>query len=140
MISFNYEMEFHLVDEAEWSNWLNDVILNENREKGELSYVFCTDEYLHKINIEYLNHDTYTDIITFDYSVGKKLHGDIYISVERVTENAGTYRCSVKEEMARVMVHGLLHLCGYKDKSTVEATIMRGKEDFYLSRFASLGS
>jgi probable rRNA maturation factor len=140
MISFNYEVEFHLLDEEEWSNWLNDVILNENREKGELSYVFCTDEYLHKINVEYLNHDTYTDIITFDYSVGKKLHGDIYISVKRVTENAGTYRCSVKEEMARVMVHGILHLCGYKDKSTVEATIMRGKEDFYLSRFASLGS
>lgn len=138
MISFNYESEFRLSDETEWANWLNEVTEHENWEKGELSYVFCTDEFLHKINLEYLSHDTLTDIITFDYTVGKKLHGEIYISVERVAENADIFKCAFKEEMARVMVHGILHLCGYKDKSSVEATIMRGKEDFYLARFAYL--
>ena len=91
-----------------------------------------------KINVEYLDHDTYTDIITFDYTVGKELHGDIFISIDRVKENAEVYKCSFKDELARVMVHGVLHLVGYKDKSTVDSTIMRAKEDYHLSLFEGL--
>lgn len=133
MISFNYEIDFKLENEADTSNWISSVIQSENCNEGEINYIFCDDTYLHKINLEYLNHDTLTDIISFDYSIGKNLQGDIFISIERVCENAKDFEVSFKDELARVLVHGILHYCGYKDKSDDDAIIMRDKENFYLN-------
>ncbi|WP_243473412.1 rRNA maturation RNase YbeY [Winogradskyella sp. MH6] len=133
MISFNYETDFKLENETKISEWISKAINSENCKEGELSYIFCSDDYLHKINVDFLNHDTLTDIISFDYSVGKELHGDIYISVERVEDNAKDFDVSFEDELARVMIHGILHYCGYKDKSDEDAKLMRTKEDYYLS-------
>jgi len=113
--------------------WLNVVIHNENKNLEVISYNFCSDKRLNKINNKYLNHDDYTDIITFDLSDGGDIFADIYISTERIKENSLKHKTSYKTELMRVMVHGVLHLCGYKDKSQNEEKIMRGKEDFYLS-------
>ncbi|WP_375241547.1 rRNA maturation RNase YbeY [Lacinutrix sp.] len=135
MISFNYENNFNLTNEIKLSKWLSSVILTENCIEGEINYVFCDDEYLHKINVEFLNHDTFTDIISFDYSTGKTLQGDIYISTERVEDNANDYKVQFYEELQRVMVHGILHYCGYKDKTPEDAKLMRAKEEFYLKTF-----
>jgi len=132
MISFNYETDFKLEDEGKISEWISKAINSENCKEGELNYIFCSDDYLHKINVDFLNHDTLTDIISFDYSVGKELHGDIYISVERVEDNAKDFDVSFENELARVMIHGILHYCGYKDKSEEDAKLMRSKEDYYL--------
>ena len=134
MISFNYEIEFSLQDEASVSTWISNLINEEDCREGEINYVFCSDDYLHKINIDFLDHDTLTDIISFDYSVGKELHGDIYISIDRVIDNAKDFNVQFKDELARVMVHGVLHYCGYKDKSEEDVMIMRSKEDYYLSK------
>lgn len=133
MISFNYETDFKLENETKISEWISKAINSENCKEGELNYIFCSDDYLHKINVDFLNHDTLTDIISFDYSVGKELHGDIYISVERVEDNAQDFDVSFEDELARVMIHGILHYCGYKDKSDEDAKLMRTKEDYYLS-------
>lgn len=133
MISFNYETEFKLENETKISEWISKAINSENCKEGELNYIFCCDDYLHKINVDFLNHDTLTDIISFDYSVGKELHGDIYISVERVEDNAKDFDVSFEDELSRVMIHGILHYCGYKDKSEEDAKLMRSKEDYYLS-------
>lgn len=129
MISFNYESDFQLANEELYEDWISRVIASENKEEGELSYIFCDDEYLHKINVEYLNHDDLTDIISFDYSEGNVLHGDIFISVERVQDNANDFKVSFEEELKRVIIHGVLHYCGYKDKSESDAAIMRAKEE-----------
>ncbi|MDG1659860.1 MAG: rRNA maturation RNase YbeY [Winogradskyella sp.] len=134
MISFNYEIEFSLQDEASVSTWISNLINEEDCREGEINYVFCSDDYLHKINIDFLDHDTLTDIISFDYSVGKELHGDVYISIDRVIDNAKDFDVQFKDELARVMVHGVLHYCGYKDKSEEDVMIMRSKEDYYLSK------
>jgi rRNA maturation RNase YbeY len=134
MISFNYEIEFSLQDEASVSTWISNLINEEDCREGDINYVFCSDDYLHKINIDFLDHDTLTDIISFDYSVGKELHGDIYISIDRVIDNAKDFDVQFKDELARVMVHGVLHYCGYKDKSEEDVMIMRSKEDYYLSK------
>lgn len=135
MINFNYETDFQLEREEAYQEWLSAVILSESKKEGEINYIFCDDEYLLKINVEYLNHDTLTDIISFDYSVGNELHGDIYISVERVAENAVDYEVSFTEELMRVMVHGVLHYCGYKDKTEEDALNMRQKEDQKITLF-----
>ncbi len=132
MITFNYETDFKLDNETLLSKWISQVILSENCNEGELNYIFCNDDYLHKINVEFLNHDTLTDIISFDYSVGKELHGDIYISIERVADNAQDFNVDFSTELSRVMVHGVLHYCGFKDKSEDEKILMRSKEDEYL--------
>lgn len=134
MISFNLETEFELDNVANKSNWLSSVITNENYKEGEINFIFCDDEYLLKLNQDFLNHNTYTDIISFDYRVGKKLHGDIYISVDRVKENARIYAVEFDHELSRVMVHGVLHFCGYKDKTKDEVSAMRDKENFYLDQ------
>ncbi|MCC1483456.1 rRNA maturation RNase YbeY [Winogradskyella immobilis] len=134
MISFNYETDFKLENTAIISQWISSVINEEERKEGEINYVFCSDEYLHKINLDFLNHDTLTDIISFDYSVGKELHGDIYISIDRVKDNAIDFKTSFKDELARVIIHGILHYCGYKDKSETEEKLMRSKEDYYLAK------
>lgn len=134
MISFNYESDFNLDEEQSFSNWITNTILEENCKEGEINYIFCSDDYLHKLNVDFLNHDTLTDIISFDYSVGKELHGEIYISVDRVKENASDFNVSFEDEMARVIIHGVLHYCGYKDKSEDEEKLMRSKEDYYLGK------
>jgi rRNA maturation RNase YbeY len=96
--------------------------------------VFCDDAYLHKLNVEFLRHDTLTDIISFDYTVGKIIHGDIFISIPRVTENAKEFDVTFESEINRVIVHGVLHYCGYKDKTEEDVKVMRNKENFYLKQ------
>ncbi len=135
MISFNYETEFILGDEMIFSEWLSRAILSENKIEGEINYIFCDDEYLLKLNERYLSHDTLTDIISFDYSVGNELHGDIFISIERVQENAHDFQVTLHEELKRVMVHGLLHYCGYKDKTAEDELLMRTKENEKIKMF-----
>lgn len=135
MISFNYETDFALENEATYEEWITAVIESENKQEGEINYIFCDDEYLHKINVEYLDHDTLTDIISFDYTVGNELHGDIFVSVERVRDNAADFNVSFEEEMKRVMIHGILHYCGYKDKSEKDELLMRAKEDEKVAMF-----
>ncbi|SDZ81546.1 rRNA maturation RNase YbeY [Bizionia paragorgiae] len=132
MIHFNYENDFSLSNEGRLSTWLISVISAENCSISEINYIFCDDDYLHKLNVEFLEHDTLTDVIGFDYSVGKQLEGDIFISTERVADNAKDLEVSFNDELCRVMVHGLLHFCGYKDKTSEEAKEMRAKEDSYL--------
>ena len=129
MISFNYESDFELDNETAYAEWLSKVIASENKKEGDINYIFCDDEYLHKINVEYLQHDTLTDIISFDYSVGNELHGDIFVSVERVEDNAKDFNVSFDDELKRVLVHGVLHYCGYKDKSEKDEVLMRQKEE-----------
>jgi len=135
MISFNYETDFELETEAAFSEWLSKIILAEGKSIGDIDYVFCDDDYLHKINVEFLHHDTLTDIISFDYSVGNELHGDIYISIERVRENAVDFEVDFDEELKRVIAHGVLHYCGYKDKTVSDSKIMRQKENEAIASF-----
>jgi rRNA maturation RNase YbeY len=135
MINFNYESEFNLENEEAIGNWLSAVILSEGKKEGEINYIFCDDEYLHKINLEYLNHDDLTDIISFDYTMGNEISGDIFISVERVQDNAVDFKVAFEEELRRVIVHGVLHYCGYKDKGEKDGQLMRSKENEKLSLF-----
>ncbi|WP_372754062.1 rRNA maturation RNase YbeY [Mariniflexile sp.] len=134
MINFNYETDFLLAAEASISKWITEVIATEGCTLEEVNYIFCDDEYLHKINVEFLQHDDLTDVISFDYCVGKHIQGDIFISVERVADNAKDFNVSFNDELCRVLVHGVLHYCGYKDKTESDAKLMRAKEDFYLSK------
>jgi probable rRNA maturation factor len=134
MINFNYETSFSLEDETKISSWISQTIVSEGFKLEEINYIFCDDEYLHKLNVEFLNHDTLTDIISFDYSVGKIIQGDIFISVERVKDNAEDFKVSFLDELHRVIVHGVLHYCGYKDKSDADAKTMRDKENHYLNQ------
>jgi probable rRNA maturation factor len=135
MISFNYELDFTLDNEQAFQDWLSEVIISESKTEGEINYIFCDDEYLLEINQQYLDHDTLTDIISFDYSIGNDLHGDIFISVERVKENALDFNVSFQDELKRVMVHGVLHYCGYKDKSENDEKLMRQKEEEKMAMF-----
>ena len=135
MITYNFiDVEFSLNEEL-YSAWINEVALKEECTIEEVNYIFCTDEYLYDLNVKFLNHDTYTDIITFDNSLGKTLVSDIFISLERVKENADEFKVSLSEELHRVMAHGVLHLCGYKDKTDDEASLMRVKEDEAIKLF-----
>ncbi|GJH41787.1 endoribonuclease YbeY [Capnocytophaga sp. HP1101] len=118
--------------------WVKQVALSEGKEAGAINYIFCDDEYLHKINVEYLQHDTLTDIITFDYTEGKVLNSDIYISVERVKENAEIFQVPFPKELLRVLAHGLLHLCGYKDKTPEDSALMRSKEEEMMQLFEKM--
>lgn len=133
MITFNYETEFVLEKEEQLIQWVEKVIQEEGFKIGEINYIFCDDESLHKINVEFLQHDTYTDIISFDYSLGKMINGDIYISVDRVKENAEKYNATFADEIHRVMIHGILHYVGYKDKTEDEKKEMRNKENIAIS-------
>jgi len=119
-------------------NWIKSAIKEENKKAGDLNFIFCSDEYLLRINQQYLEHDYYTDIITFDYVAGVVISGDIYISVERVTENAGVYKVSFENELKRIMIHGVLHLLGYQDKEAGHKKIMTEKEDYYLQKIVEL--
>lgn len=135
MISFNYETGFELVNEAQHEEWLAEVIESEDKTEGEINYIFCDDAYLLEKNIEFLNHDTLTDIISFDYTMGNLISGDIFISVERVKENAGDFNVAFEDELRRVMVHGILHYCGYKDKTEEDEQLMRSKEEEKMKLF-----
>ncbi len=135
MISFNYENDFQLEDKSRYSEWVSAVILSENKSEGDINFIFCDDDYLHNLNVEYLKHDTLTDVISFDYSVGNEIHGDVFISTERVAENALELSFPFLEELRRVMIHGVLHYCGYKDKSESDELLMRSKEDEKLALF-----
>ena len=135
MIDFNYETEFTLENEEAISGWISNVIKSEGKKEGEINYIFCDDEYLLQINKEHLNHDYYTDIISFDYTVGNEINGDMFISVDRVKENAVDFNVAFDEELKRVIIHGILHYCGYKDKLEEEELLMRNKEDAKLAMF-----
>lgn len=135
MITYNYETEFKLDNEDVFSQWIEQVVLSENKSLGEVNYIFCNDDYLHKINVDYLNHDTLTDIISFDYTEGDLIQGDIFISIERVADNASDFDIPFNEELKRVMIHGILHYCGYKDKSKDDEQLMRLKENEKIKMF-----
>lgn len=130
---FNEDIVFNLLHRNVIKQWVNSVISQENKTLGNINYIYCSDIYLEKINSEYLKHNTLTDIITFDQSDDKDIiNADIFISIERVEENALKYKTIFINELMRVMIHGVLHLCGYKDKTSKDKQTMRAKEDFYL--------
>ena len=133
MINFTSKTNFQLRNKVALKSWIKKVVEKEGRKMKDLSFVFCDDMDLLDKNSKYLNHDTLTDILTFDYSENNNISGDIYISIDRVKENAKTYKVTFENELDRVMIHGVLHLLGYKDKSEKEKKIIRAKEDFYLS-------
>jgi len=133
MIIFNNLILSEVPVNKKVKNWIVKAILNENLKEGEVNYIFCDDNYLSDLNIKYLKHNTLTDIISFDYTIGKIISGDIFISIERVKENAEMFNTKYVDELHRVMIHGVLHYCGYKDKTDEEKTQMRSKEDYYLS-------
>ena len=136
MIQFFFEniKEFLLPNRVE--EWIEQLISTEEKKTGNINYIFCDDEYLLKVNQDFLNHDYYTDVITFDYVKGKTISGDIFISITRIKENAITLSDNdFERELIRVLAHGVLHLCGYKDKSEGDQKIMRAKENFYIDRF-----
>lgn len=126
------EIDFKLKKKKKIRNWLTELAQTEEKIIEDLNYIFCSDNYLLKINKTHLNHDYYTDVITFDYCDNKTISGDIFISIDRIKENAQTFDKSFKSELKRVMAHGLLHLMGYKDKNEADAIKMRKMEDFAL--------
>ena len=132
MITFNYETPFVLENEVHIENWIHTIIGIHNCEEGEINYIFCDDAYLHKLNVEFLQHDTLTDIISFYNSLGTLLSGDIYISTERVEDNAKDFNVSFINELHRVMIHGVLHYAGFKDKTAQEQKEMTRQEDSAL--------
>tara|TARA_Y100001968_G_C18854622_1_gene479676 strand:+ start:129 stop:536 length:408 start_codon:yes stop_codon:yes gene_type:complete len=134
MITYQNKTNFILQKEEKIFSWLYNVILEEKKQVGDIIYVFCGDEFLLKKNIQYLNHRTLTDVITFDYCKKNIVSGDILISIDRVKENAKLFNVSTLNELQRVMVHGLLHLLKYEDKNKTDAKLMRTKEDYYLSK------
>ncbi|AXT57303.1 rRNA maturation RNase YbeY [Aquimarina sp. MMG015] len=135
MINYFYETTGYDVDERAVSSWLEKVLISEEKKLGEINYIFCDDEYLLQINQDFLNHDTYTDIISFGNGLGNIVAGDIFVSLERVSENADHYGVSFVDELRRVIVHGVLHFCGYKDKTKEEEILMRQKENEKLKMF-----
>lgn len=135
MISFNYESDFKLELEPVYEKWIQQIIISENKTEGEINFIFCDDEYLLDINQRYLDHDYYTDIISFDYSLANELHGDVFISTDRVMENASIFNVSFQNELLRVMAHGILHYCGYKDKLEADSQEMRLKENEKIAMF-----
>jgi probable rRNA maturation factor len=139
MISFTtIEQKFSLKNKLTVRNWVKSILSSESKKLGEIVFVFCNDEYLAGLNEKFLNHDTLTDIITFDYTERDKISGDICISIERVRENSVNFSTTFDEELGRVMAHGVLHLAGYKDKSAKDKIQMRQKEDLYLSAYPNL--
>lgn len=135
MIAFEYLKTEDITEINQNKKWLNQVISNEAKEEGDITYIFCDDDYLLEKNIRFLNHNTLTDVITFDYCEGNSVGGDIFISIERVKENSEVFKVDFLTELNRVMVHGLLHLLGYKDKTERESNLMRKKENYYLSKY-----
>ncbi len=135
MIEFHFKSDLLLETKSDYSDWINRILESEGFVLGQIDYIFCTDDYLLELNQEYLNHDTFTDIITFDYTDGRTISADIFISTERVEENALNFEVSFKEELLRVMSHGVLHLMGYGDKSDEDQKLMRKKEEEKMKLF-----
>ena len=135
MINFHFETDFKIGSESVYSDWVTQVITSEGFIWEQVDYIFCDDAYLLDINQKHLGHDAYTDIITFDYSEGKSIAGDVFISIERVKENAKKFKQEFQNELLRVMAHGVLHLMGYSDKSEKEIAVMRQKEEEKINLF-----
>lgn len=129
------EIGFKLQDSVKIKTWIKKIIASENKKTGQINFVFTSDEEVLRMNIQFLNHSTYTDIITFDSCEGDIINGDIIISIERVAENAHKFKVDFKQELKRVIIHGVLHLCGYKDKTKAQIKIIRAKEDAALKKF-----
>jgi probable rRNA maturation factor len=137
MIEINFFLEglnYTFKGKRKTKSWIISTITAESKRAGEINIIFCSDEYLYKLNIDYLHHDTYTDIISFNFSEQKVVvSGDIYISIERAKDNAKKFKQLLQTELSRLIIHGILHLCGYKDKSQKDKALMTQKEDYYLS-------
>ena len=135
MIEFHYEIDFEIKDSERTSEWIEQLIIEEGKEMGEITYIFCNDKFLLERNQKYLNHDTLTDIITFDYCEGDIISSDIMISIDRVKENSTIFENSFSDELKRVMSHGILHLIGYNDHNEKDKEVMREKENYYINKF-----
>lgn len=135
-ITFSCEdIEFQLPDELKVVNWINEVVLNETKSIGFIDYIFCSDNFLLGINQNHLNHDTYTDIITFNYNENEEISGDIFISIDRIRENADKFAVDFEHELCRVIIHGVLHLLGQNDKTEEEQIEMTKKENYCLKQY-----
>lgn len=135
MITFFFEDVDIIEISDRTSNWIEEIIISENKKAGDIAYIFGSDDYILKVNQDYLQHDFYTDVITFDYVKGKIISGDIFVSLPRISDNAISLNKQFETEFLRVLAHGILHLCGYKDKSESEIKEMRNKEDHYINIF-----
>ena len=135
MIQFFFENIDEITLPPNTENWLKELIISEDKKPGEINYIFCDDDHLLQVNKDFLNHDYYTDVITFDYVKGKTISADIFLSLPRILDNSSTLSNAFNSELLRVLAHGVLHLCGYKDKTDEEISEMRQKEDYYLSIF-----
>jgi|SRR5690606_23387959 len=135
MIDFYSETDFKLQNQELFASWISKVVNDYDFSLGDVTFIFCDDEFLHKINLEYLNHDTLTDIISFDYSLRNEIHGEVYISIERVKENAKEFNESFDKELKRVIIHGILHFLGFKDKTDKEQQQMRFLEEKAIDKF-----
>lgn len=135
MIQFFSENDFTLENKSPYQEWISSIIDSEGHSEGEINYIFCDDDYLLNLNNDFLNHDTLTDIITFNYNMGKQVNSDIYISTERVRDNAQDFDVSFETELRRVMCHGVLHLCGFNDKTDEEQALMTEKENEKMKMF-----
>ena len=133
MISFISETDFNLDNQELIIQWITETIQEEGFKTGDLQYTFLDDEALLVVNKKYLKHDFYTDIISFDYTMGKLISGEMFLSIDRIKDNANTFNISFLDELHRVIIHGILHYCGYKDKEEEDIVRMRSKEDYYLS-------
>ena len=130
---FNEDVPLPKIKKRRTSNWIKETILLEEKIVGDVSFIFCSDNYLLEVNKKYLTHDYYTDIITFDYVEGELISGDIFISTDRVKENAKEFSTTTENELNRILLHGILHLLGYKDKIKKDKEFMTSKEDYYLN-------
>lgn len=138
MTLFHIQTKVKIPQKTHYKKWIKHIAQREGRRVGELNVILCSDEYLLDMNQKYLNHNTYTDIITFDYSEDNRLSGDIFISTDRVQENASMYNVDFQDELKRVIAHGVLHLCGYKDKTKMEKEKMREMENIVLNEFSKM--
>ena len=135
---FCEDIKFNLPQKRLYKTWIKQIVESEHKILGDLNIIFCSDSYLLELNQKYLSHETFTDIITFDYGEAQKISGDIFISIERITENAAIFKVDFEDELLRVMAHGVLHLCGYKDKQKADKTVMTDRENDNIKRFKSL--
>lgn len=135
---FNEDTAFELKNKTKIRSLLQIMAQEEGKNIGQLTYIFCSDEYLLRMNKQYLQHDYLTDVITFDYTVKNEISGDVFISIDRVKDNAKTYHQKFFDETLRVICHGALHLCGYKDKTDKDEKLMRKKENYYLEKYLSI--
>jgi len=138
IIFHSEDIDFSLPNSTLVFDWIEKSIHAEDKALHQLNFIFCSDKYLHQINVEYLNHDTLTDVITFPYAEGKNIEGDIFISIDRIKENAAQFKVSFEDELHRVMIHGTLHLMGYFDKTLEEKILMTEKENEYLNMLSKL--